>query len=676
MNNKSKVCKVGLHITLMVLIAQAIVFLILFLFINGSVSNSTRTNAVNSMETAALDRSEIIMNYIHSAEDSLTAYLKADQIYALLGNQTDAGKAAAAQKYTEDYGKELSNLEGIYASSWDTKVLTHTNAGSIGLVTRPDESSRNALHDAMLAANGVYNTGIITSPASGEQIVSMYKAVLDESGAPIGLGGIGIYTKGLVDKLNELPLNGMPSAEYYLINASTGEYIFHPDAEKIATVADEAFVSDIIGKVDGKSEDLCGYITYNHGGTSYIAAYNGISDYNWVFVLTDKSSEVYASAYGLSIMLAIICLLSAIILTAIVYFLINSAVKPIKSVESAIVDFGNIRLGAARDLDKFNSRNDEIGSIARAADKMCSNLKNSVDDIDRVLGEIANENLTVNTELNKSLYIGDFAPVYDSITTIKANLVNVISNIYSSSDQVNSGSGQVANAAQALSEGSVSQAQSVDEMIANIEDINTRTRGNSDNCRKACDLIETTSDYVDTVNTKMSTLTDAMKNINKTSDQIGNIMKTIEDIAFQTNILALNAAIEAARAGVAGKGFAVVADEVRNLAAKSSEAVQNSALLIEESVNAVNNGASIMEDTAQAMQELNHYTNSVKDIINDISKSNDMQLEMTEKVNTDIVRISDVVQSNSATAEECAAAAEELSGQSSILKDLIGEFKF
>lgn len=673
--NKNGICKVGLRITLLVLIAQAVVFLTLFLIINGSVTNSTQNNAVNSMETVALDRSEIIMNYVRSAENSLTSYLKADQIIALLNDKSNAGKKSAAQKYTEDYGKDLSNLEGIYASSWETEVLTHTNAGTVGMVTRPDEANRNELHEAMLAADGVYNTGIIISPSSGEQIISMYKAVTNESGNPIGLGGIGIFTKGLVEKLNELPLNGMPSAEYYLINAATGEYIFHPDTEKITTVADEDFIRDIIEKVNGKDENICDYTTYRQNGTSYIAAYNSISDYGWVFVIADKRAEVFASAYGLSIMLAIIFVLSAIVLTVIVYLLINSSVKPLKDVENAITELGNIRLDATNNIDRYTVRNDEIGSIAKASSTLRENMTNSVNDISRVLKEIANENLKVDTEQNKALYIGDFEPLYENICTIKKNLVDVIGNIYSSSDQVNSGSEQVASAAQTLAEGSISQSSAIDEMIGNIEEINDRTKENSANCEEACELITKTSDFVETVNNKMNALSEAMNNINKSSDQIGNIIQTIEDIAFQTNILALNAAIEAARAGVAGKGFAVVADEVRNLAAKSSEAVQNTAGYIEESVSAVNNGMTIMEDTAKAMQQLDEYTLSVKKIMEDISRSNDAQLKMTEKINVDIVQISDVIQSNSATAEECAASAEELSGQSNILKELIGEFE-
>ena len=194
---KSSLCRLGLKISAAVLVIQLVVFAALFVFINSAVTDFSHKNAVNNMQTAALDRSEIIENYIKSTEDTLTAYLKAEQIYNLLSDPSNAGYASAAQKYTENFSKDLSNLEGIYASSWDTTVLTHTASQVVGKVTRPTDESRKPLHDALLATEGVYNTGIITSPASGQQIISMYKAVKDENGNPIGLGGIGIFTSGL-----------------------------------------------------------------------------------------------------------------------------------------------------------------------------------------------------------------------------------------------------------------------------------------------------------------------------------------------------------------------------------------------------------------------------------------------------------------------------------------------
>lgn len=201
MEEQAKRYGLGVRITVTVLVVQIIVFTALFLLINNSVSSSSYQNAVNNMQTAAQDRSEIIGNYIQSTEDTLTAYLKAQQIYDLLRDLDNAEKTAAAQKYTENFGKDISNLEGIYASSWDTMMRVHTTPQVVGKITRPDEAKRKQLHDAILATDGVYNTGIIISPATGEQIISMYKAVREEDGSPIGLGGIGIFTSGLVENI-------------------------------------------------------------------------------------------------------------------------------------------------------------------------------------------------------------------------------------------------------------------------------------------------------------------------------------------------------------------------------------------------------------------------------------------------------------------------------------------
>ena len=276
---KRRMSKIGLRISLAIFVAELFVFIMLFNFISNGIGSTTEETAINNMKVITLDRSEIIKNYVQTAEASLSGYLKAGQIYDMLEDLSDAEAKATAQKYTESYGKDLSNLEGIYASTWGTEILVHTNAKVSGQVTRPNEASRKQLHDAMLATDGVYNTGIIISPASGEQIISMYQAVKDENGNPIGLGGIGIFTSGLVAKLNELPLEGMEKAQYYLVNMATGEYIFHPDTEKITTVAEEQFVTDIINKVknEAKTYDSLRYV---EGDKEYIAAYNSISDHD------------------------------------------------------------------------------------------------------------------------------------------------------------------------------------------------------------------------------------------------------------------------------------------------------------------------------------------------------------------------------------------------------------
>lgn len=672
MEKKAKRFGLDFRITVTLFVIQLIVFTVLFLLINNSVSSSSYQNAVNNMQTASKDRSEIIENYIQSAEDTLTAYLKAQQIYDVLSNPDDAGKVTAAQKYTENFSKDIDSLEGIYVSSWDTTVRAHTNSQVAGTVTRTDEDKRAQLHDALLKADGVYDAGIIISPASGEQVISMYKAVLNEKGEPIGLGGIGIYTSGLVGKLDALPMNGFSGAEYCLVNTETGEYIFHPDKEKITTAADEAYVSDIIGFVS--SGNSTGSISYNLNGER-LAAYSYLENQGWVFILTDSTSDVLASATSLRIELIIISIACMVFLTVWVYLVVHNLMLPLKRVERAAEKLEHIDLKSAHEVEDLMKSPDEVGTIATAVVDMSVSLRSATEDVARVLGELADENLAVDVRQNAQLYTGDFAQLAESLSIIKEKLSGVISDIYKAADQVSSGSGQVAAGALTLSQSTAEQSASVEELARNIGNIEKQIQDNAAHCENARDLMEKTSQFVDGVNLKMQTLTEAMNNINETSGKINEIIGAIEDIAFQTNILALNAAIEAARAGEAGKGFAVVADEVRNLAGKSAEAVANTTKLIESSVDAANNGAGITSETAEALRTLNEYTASVKRIVDDINESCGQQKNMVERIHTDIGKISGVVQSNSATAEESAAASEELSGQAETLKELVGRFK-
>lgn len=314
---------------------------------------------------------------------------------------------------------------------------------------------------------------------------------------------------------------------------------------------------------------------------------------------------------------------------------------------------------------------DETGTMLSALKTTTDFMNAIIGDIGHGLGEMANGNLTVAPTVE---FKGDFIKLRDSLDSILTSLNDTLGQINQASDQVSSGSDQVSSGAQALSQGATEQASSVEELAATISEISQQVKSNADNAQNASQKSGVAGDEVVQSNKKMQELIRAMGEISKSSQEIGKVIKTIEDIAFQTNILALNAAVEAARAGAAGKGFAVVADEVRNLASKSAEAAKGTTALIEGAILAVENGTQLADDTAVSLGSVVNTTQEVADLINKISFASSEQADSIAQVTQGIDQISAVVQTNSATAEESAAASEELSGQAAMLKSLVGKF--
>ncbi len=312
-----------------------------------------------------------------------------------------------------------------------------------------------------------------------------------------------------------------------------------------------------------------------------------------------------------------------------------------------------------------------MGRLSQAFNHISATVSNYVKDISEQLSQMADNNMDITITQN---YIGDFIPIQVSIEKISQSLNDTLHQIVLSADEVSASSESVSSGAQGLSDGVKEQAAAIEQLAASIESLSKDVAANANDAQSANVTVSEVGQYIEESNREMENLIHAMSDIRYSSDEIEKIVKTIEDIASQTNLLSLNASIEAARAGDAGKGFAVVANEIRKLAAKSAEAVNQTTALIESSQKAVANGMEITDNTAKSLVAVVKGSEEVLSSMDKISNASQNQKVVLEQLTQNIDLISNVVQSNASSAQNSAMTSVELSSQSKRLHDLVNAF--
>lgn len=670
LSNRKLATRIGIITTIITFIGM----LLLWRIVSGRVAAMVENNITNQMVDAVESRASIINDYVASAEEYMTAFALGSEVRELLENPQNPALLQKGQEFTEAFAAVKGTFEGLYIATPDTYILTHTSEGAIGMTTRTGDSLEE-FRNTILAAPQLTNLGIMKSPGTGSMILSMYYPIF-EGQECIGYVGAGVYASRLMDALLELNIKGLPNSEYVFLNVETGTYLYHQDEALLNTQTTDSGYLEILETIRTDGNTQAGTYTYqDENGVSQLVVYKYLKDRNWVFMVRDNVAEVYAEVETVRDTVGVLCAAVAVVIIFVTLLILYREGRELMIMEHAIRRLGRLELSADEELEAFYDRKDEIGMIAQTIHNVCDCLRKTIEDIGRILGEMADGNIAVDVAQNEAYYIGDFKVLAQSLKSIRTHLTDVMYDITQIANQVAVGANQVSAGAQELSQGTMQQKISMEGLVSNITDITQQVQNSAVRCANASDLVDRAAGYAQEADTKMEQLKTATKNIDDSSMKISSIIKNIQDIAFQTNILAINAAVEAAHAGSMGKGFAVVSDEVRSLATKSAEAVGDTSELIGKSIQDVKIGTDSTNLAISAMQVIGECIQSIKELMDEIALASVQQSEMIVSVEKRVKEVSKVIQSNSDAAEQSAAISIQLSNQSKTLNHLIGQFR-
>ena len=502
--------------------------------------------------------------------------------------------------------------------------------------------------------------------ATGKMVLTVSTPVYNFAGKVIGVTGMDISLDNIINTVSQYKIG---ESGYVALLSSEGMFIYHPNQNLINTYITDLDVSQVIIDAVINSQEV--FTKYKVDGEPKFGYVANVGNTGYTVMSNISSSEYYQSIFLIGAGLIAVFVVGIVIIFISMRKAAAKITKPLEELNETAQQLAEGNLNVELNIQS----EDEIGELADSIGKTVARLKeyiNYIDEISEVLGNIANGKLVIDLKYS---YAGEFGKVKDALVHISESMIEVMRNIQTSSEQVGAGSDDLARAAQGLAEGAEAQAAAIEELLATSITVAEQVEVNKNDAEKSAIHTNEVTAMMETSQGQMNGMREAMNKIQDASQKVVGIIKTIEDIADQTNLLSLNASIEAARAGEAGRGFAVVAGEIGNLANESARAVNTTRDLINVSLDEIEKGNALVDDVVKSLGQAVEKVEEVNGMIQKTAENAVEQMQSMNQIRKGVEEMSQGIQDNSAMAEETSATSEELAAQVVTLNELVGKFE-
>lgn len=622
---------------------------------NGNASTLMERQILENMNEAAETRSEIAEEYVQAAESYLIGYGQSTDLKEALLHPEDEEVIARAQNYTKNYGAVNKNLENVYLADYNSTVLVSFVEGPIGKTLREGDSLKQ-LQDQVFSNNEIKNLGVMVSPSTGKQVVSMYYPIFDGD-KPLGYVGVAIFADELKNTLDQLQEEGDRDKNYMLLDYAAGTYIFSPDEEKIGSVIEEEQVLQMMEFAkEGKSNT--DFYSYKENGNENLSVFHYMPERNWVLVMLTDRQTAFAPVKQMSISLLVICVVILILISLFVWFAGRLIAKDITRISRIIDEIGSLDLTLKHKLVQYTSRRDEVGMIAKATQHLADTVSGAVKLIKEKNGKLLDTSGILRTG---------------------------VSTTNNSVDDVEKAMNEIAGSATQQAVDTQKTAQSILHIGEKIEKTMSETEALSkyaDNIRKTSEEMRGTIRTLSEVNSNTEQAMDEISTqILSTNDSVVKIKEAaqlIASIAEETNLLSLNASIEAARAGEQGRGFAVVADQIQKLSEQSNESTKYIDTIVNTLIREFEKTVTFMHETKDVIFKQNRQFSCTEEqftaIYNDIEiikQAVTSIYDIVKSVDEERLMVVESVRNLSAIAEGNAAGTEETLASTELVKEMV-----